>query len=77
MCAVAARFNCRLTFGGVQFFISDSGAGDAEMLTRNGKILCARHTLFTDSNFETAPALSMHLFTVNGSQGIKSAVFAV
>jgi len=29
ICAVAARFNCRHTFGGVQFFISDSGAGDA------------------------------------------------
>jgi len=66
MCAVAARFNCRHTFGGAQFFISDSGAGDTEMLTRNGEILCASHTLFTDGNFETAPALSTHLITVNG-----------
>lgn len=66
MCAVAVRFNCRHTFGGVQFFISDSGAGDAEVLTRNVEILCASHALFTDGNFETARALSTHLLTVNG-----------
>ena len=50
----------------MQFFISDSGAGDAEILTRNVEILCASHALFTDGNFETAPALSTHLLRVNG-----------
>jgi hypothetical protein len=65
MCAVAVRFNCRHALRGEIFLISDSGAGDTEILRRNVEVLCASRALFTDSGFETAPALSMQLRAVN------------